>query len=75
MTAAHLIGTALGLTVEDAQTSTAVAGPGPGRGAALAASPSTSHPPASWLKLTRSGGHLAVPLVPWSRVAGVLMPR
>jgi hypothetical protein len=42
-----LIGTTLGLIVEDAQTSTAVAAPGPGRGAALAASPPTSHPPAS----------------------------
>jgi hypothetical protein len=42
-----LIGTALGLIAEDAQTSTAVAAPGPGRGAALAASSPTSHPPAS----------------------------
>jgi hypothetical protein len=42
-----LIGTALGLIVEDAQTSMAVAAPGPGRGAALAASPPTSHPPPS----------------------------
>ena len=42
-----LIGTALGLIVEDAQTSTAVAAAGPGRGAVLAASPPTSHPPAS----------------------------
>jgi hypothetical protein len=42
-----LIGTALGLIVQDAQTSTAVAAAGPGRGAALAASPPTSHPPAS----------------------------
>jgi hypothetical protein len=42
-----LIGTALGLIAEDAQTSTAVAAPGPGRGAALAASPPTSHPPPS----------------------------
>jgi hypothetical protein len=42
-----LIGTTLGLIVEDAQTSTAVAASGPGRGAALAASPPTSHPPAS----------------------------
>ena len=42
-----LIGTALGLIVEDAQTSTAVAAPGSGRGAALAASPPSSHPPAS----------------------------
>jgi hypothetical protein len=32
---------------EDAQTSTAVAASGPGRGAALAASPPSSHPPAS----------------------------
>ena len=38
-----LIGTALGLIVEDAQTSTAVAA-GPGRGAALAASSPSSHP-------------------------------
>ena len=42
-----LIGTALGLLGEDAQTSTAVAAPGPGRGAALAASPPSSHPPPS----------------------------
>jgi hypothetical protein len=42
-----LIGTALGLIVEDAQTSTAVAAPGPGREAALAASPPSSHPSAS----------------------------
>jgi hypothetical protein len=42
-----LIGTALGLIVQDAQTSTAVAAAGPGRGAALAASPPTRHPPAS----------------------------
>jgi hypothetical protein len=42
-----LIGTALGLIAEDAQPSTAVAAPGPGRGAALAASPPTTHPPAS----------------------------
>jgi hypothetical protein len=42
-----LIGTTLGLIAEDAQTSTAVAAAGPGRGAALAASPPTSHPPAS----------------------------
>ena len=42
-----LIGTALGLIVEDAETSAAVAAPGPGRGVALAASPPTSHPPAS----------------------------
>ena len=41
-----LIGTALGLIAEDAQTSTAVAA-GPVRGAALAASPPSSHPPAS----------------------------
>jgi hypothetical protein len=42
-----LIGTALGLIAEDAQTSTAVAASGPGRGAALAASPPTNHPPPS----------------------------
>jgi hypothetical protein len=42
-----LIGTALGLIGEDAQTSTAVVAPGPGRGAALAASPPSSHPPPS----------------------------
>ena len=42
-----LIGTALGLIVQDAQTSTAVAASGLGRGAALAASPPTSHPPQS----------------------------
>jgi hypothetical protein len=41
-----VIGAALGLIVEGAQTSTAVAA-GPGRGAALAASPPSSHPPAS----------------------------
>jgi hypothetical protein len=39
-----LIGTALGLIVQDAQTSTALAASGPGRGAALAASPPGSHP-------------------------------
>jgi hypothetical protein len=42
-----LIGTALGLIMQDAQTSTAVAASGPGRGAALAASPPSSHPPPS----------------------------
>jgi hypothetical protein len=42
-----LIGTALGLIMQDAQTSTAVAAAGPGRGAALAASPPSSHPPPS----------------------------
>jgi hypothetical protein len=42
-----LIGTALGLIAEDAQTSTAVVATGPGRGAALAATPPTSHPPPS----------------------------
>ena len=42
-----LIGTALGLIAEDAQTSTAVAASGPARGAALAARPPSSHPPAS----------------------------
>jgi hypothetical protein len=42
-----LIGTTLGLIVQDAQTSTAVAAAGPGHGAALAASSPTSHPPPS----------------------------
>lgn len=50
-----LIGTALGLIVQDAQPSTAVAAPGPGRGAALAASPPTSHPPASRAAGSRDG--------------------
>jgi hypothetical protein len=42
-----LIGAALGLIVEDGQTSTAVAAPGRARGAVLALSPPSSHPPAS----------------------------
>jgi hypothetical protein len=42
-----LIGAALGLIVEDGQTSTAVAAPGRAGGAALAVSPPSSHPPAS----------------------------
>ena len=42
-----LIGTTLGLIADDAQTSTTVAASGPGRGAALAATPPTTHPPAS----------------------------
>jgi hypothetical protein len=42
-----LIGTALGLIAEDAQTSTAVVASGPRRGAALAASSPSSHPPPS----------------------------
>jgi hypothetical protein len=42
-----VIGVALGLVVEDAQTSTAVAAPGRARGAALAASLPSSQPPAS----------------------------
>jgi hypothetical protein len=50
-----LIGTTLGLIAEDAQTSTAVAAPGPGRGMALAASPPTSHPPASRAAGSRDG--------------------
>jgi len=42
-----LIGAALGLIVEDGQTSTAVAAPGRARGAVLAVNPPSSHPPAS----------------------------
>jgi hypothetical protein len=42
-----LIGVALGLTVEDPQTSTAAAAPGRARGAALAAHPPSSQPTAS----------------------------
>ena len=42
-----VIGVALGLVVEDAQTSTAAAAPGRARGAALAASLPSSQPPAS----------------------------
>jgi hypothetical protein len=49
-----LIGTALGLIAEDAQTSTTVAA-GPGRGATLAASPPSSHPPASRAAGARDG--------------------
>src|SRR5512132_3246929 len=49
-----LIGTTLGLIAEDAQPSTAVAAAGLGRGAALAASPPSSHPPAS---RTAGAGH------------------
>ena len=42
-----VIGAALGLIVEGAQTSTAVATPGRAQGATLAASPPSSHPPPS----------------------------
>jgi hypothetical protein len=42
-----LIGTSLGLTAEDTQTSPTVAAPDPADGAALAASPPGSRPPAS----------------------------
>jgi hypothetical protein len=42
-----LIGTGLGLTAEDTETSPTVAAPNPAHGAALAASPSGSQPPAS----------------------------
>jgi hypothetical protein len=42
-----LIGTGLGLTAEDTQTSPTVAAPDPADGAALAASPPGSQPPAS----------------------------
>ena len=41
------LGAALGLIVEDGQTSTAIAAPGRARGAVLAVSPPSSHPPAS----------------------------